>query len=170
MLYNIYYSDNAGVPHIVFNNIDCYFLKNGDYSSLIFCDNDKNKNIIIIYFKIIKQLRDEAFSFIDGFEDHNFVSADDFTRFRFIKNDNMIDYDDNDDEDDDDDDDDINLSRFKFKTDDNLLYNKTINNPVCVISLSSVIKKETFIIQYLNYKNVFMKFFKNFFCINTKDG
>ena len=25
MLYNIYYSDIIGVPHIVFNNIDCYF-------------------------------------------------------------------------------------------------------------------------------------------------
>ena len=27
MLYNIYYSDKTGVPHIVFNNIDCYFKK-----------------------------------------------------------------------------------------------------------------------------------------------
>ena len=25
MLYNICYSDKIGVPHIVFNNIDCYF-------------------------------------------------------------------------------------------------------------------------------------------------
>ena len=49
----------------------------------------------------------------------------------------MIDYDD-----DDNDDVDINPSRFKFRTDDNLLYNKKINIPVCVISLSSVIKKE----------------------------
>ena len=31
--------------------------------------------------------------------------------------------------------------RFKFKTDDNLVYNEKINIPVCVISLSSVIKK-----------------------------
>ena len=76
------------------------------------------------------------FPLIDEFEDHNIVFADDFTRFRFIKNDNVIDYDD------DDDDDDINPSRFKFRTDDNLLYNKKINHPVCVISLSSVIKKE----------------------------
>ena len=52
----------------------------------------------------------------------------------------MIDYDDN--ELDDDEDDDINLNRFKFRTDDNLLYNTKINIPVCVISLSSVIKKE----------------------------
>ena len=33
-------------------------------------------------------------------------------------------------------------ARFKFKTDDNLVYNEKINIPVCVISLSSVIKKE----------------------------
>ena len=52
MLYNICYSDKTGVPHIVFNNTDCFFLKNGDDSSLIFCDNNKNKNIDI-YFKII---------------------------------------------------------------------------------------------------------------------
>ena len=31
---------------------------------------------------------------------------------------------------------------FKFKTDDNLVYNKRINIPVCVISLSSIIGKE----------------------------
>ena len=85
MLYNIYYSDKTGVPHITFNNIGCYFKKDGDYSSLIFCDNDKNKNIINIYFKIIKQLRDEVFSLIDEFEGHNFVFAYDFTIFRFIK-------------------------------------------------------------------------------------
>ena len=92
MLYNLYYYDKIDVPHIAFNNIiDCFFKKNCDYSCLIFCDNNKNKNIINIYFKIIKQLRDEVFSFIDEFEAHNFVFADDFTRFRFIKNANVID-------------------------------------------------------------------------------
>ena len=29
--------------------------------------------------------------------------------------------------------------RFTFRTDDKLVYNKTINIPVCVISISSVI-------------------------------
>ena len=77
---------------------------------------------------------------IDEFKDHNFVFTDDFTRFRYIKNDNVIDYDD--DDDDDDNNDDINIGRFKFKTNDNLLYNKKLNIPVCVIFLSSVIKKE----------------------------
>ena len=38
-------------------------------SSLIFSDNNKNKNIINIYSKIIKQLTDEVFSLIDEFED-----------------------------------------------------------------------------------------------------
>ena len=30
---------------------------------------------------------------------------------------------------------------FRFRTDDNLVYNKKINNPVCVISLSGIVKK-----------------------------
>ena len=31
--------------------------------------------------------------------------------------------------------------KFKLRTDDDLVYNQKINIPVCVISLSSVIKK-----------------------------
>ena len=85
IIYNICYDDKIGVPHIVFNNIDCYFRKNEWNSSLIFCDNIKNKNIINIYFKIIKQIRDEVFSFIDEFEDDDFIFANDFARFRFKK-------------------------------------------------------------------------------------
>ena len=109
------------------------FKKNGDYSSSIFCDNDKNK-IINIYFKIIKQLRDEVFSLIDEFEDDDdFIFANDnFTIFRLIKDNSVIDNDN----------DNYSLTNFKFKTDDNLFYNKKINIPVCVMSLSSVIKKE----------------------------
>ena len=48
IIYNICYNDKIGVPHIVSNNIDCYFLKNEWNSSLIFCDNNKDKNIIFI--------------------------------------------------------------------------------------------------------------------------
>ena len=33
------------------------------------------------------------------------------------------------------------FTRFKFRTDDELVYNKVVNIPVCVISLSSGIKK-----------------------------
>ena len=111
MFYNIYYSDKTGVLHIVFNNIDRYFQKNCDYSSLIFCDNKKNKSLINIYLKITKQLKDEIFSLIDEFKDEEFVF-------------------------------DGNSLRFKFKTDDNLVYDEIINIPVCVTSLSSVIKKD----------------------------
>ena len=34
------------------------------------------------------------------------------------------------------------LMRFRFRADDNFVYNKVVNIPVCVISLSSVIRKE----------------------------
>ena len=62
------------------------------------------------YVEIIRHL-DEIFSYIDEFEDENFIFCGD-------------------------------SARFKFKTDNNLLYNEKINIPVCVISLSSVIEKE----------------------------
>ena len=63
------------------------------------------------YGKIIKQLEDERFSFVDEFEDEKFIFDGDFMK-------------------------------FKFKIDKNLVYNKRINIPVCVISLSSVLGKE----------------------------
>ena len=34
--------------------------------------------------------------------------------------------------------------RFRFKTDNNLVYNKKISIPVCVISLNYVVKKRNF--------------------------
>ena len=37
-----------------------------------------------------------------------------------------------------------NLMRFKFKTDENLVYNKKSNIPVCVISVRSVRLQECF--------------------------
>ena len=64
-----------------------------------------------IYLKIIKQLHDEIFCFIDEFEDEKFFFDGD-------------------------------SSKFRFKTDDNLVYDEKINVPVCVISLSSLIKKD----------------------------
>ena len=43
--------------------------------------------------------------------------------------------------------------RFRFKTDDN----QKINIPVCVISISGLLKEKIGIIHRLNYKIVFMK-------------
>ena len=45
ILFNLCYSDEINVLHIVFNNIDCIFKKSDIYSYLIFCKNDKNKDI-----------------------------------------------------------------------------------------------------------------------------
>ena len=124
MLYNLCYSDKTGVPHIVFNNIDCYFKKSGIFSYLVFCVNDKNKAMISNYGKISEQLEDEIFSFIDEFKDKEFIFGGNFMRFR-------------------------------FKTDDNLVYNEKINIPVCIISLSSVIKKEYIYCPVLKLKRCF---------------
>ena len=119
ILFNLCYSEETGIPHIVFNNIECIFKKSGIYSYLIFFDDGKNKDMIENYGKIIMQVVNEIFSLIDEFEDEKFTF-------------------------------DGNLTRFRFKTDDSLVYNKRINIPVCIISLSSVIKKRK--ICYPNFK------------------
>ena len=41
MVYNLCYFNKTGVPHIVFNNIDCYFIKSVTSNFLVFCDNDR---------------------------------------------------------------------------------------------------------------------------------
>ena len=108
MLYNLCYSDKIGVPHIVFNNIDCCFKESignashSDFSFLIFFADSKNKTMMCNYGKIIKQLEDEIFSFVDEFENEKFIFDGDFMR-------------------------------FKFKTDDDLVYSKRINIPACII-------------------------------------
>ena len=81
------------------------------------------------YGRIIRQIEDETLSYIDEFEDEDFVFGGDSKRFR-------------------------------FKTDDNLVYNEKINIPVCVTSLSSVIKKEwiycpVFKLQKCLYESIF---------------
>ena len=58
--------------------------------------------MINTFLKIIKQLHDEIFSFIDEFEDDKFSFDSD-------------------------------SSKFRFKTDDNYVYDEKINIPVCVI-------------------------------------
>ena len=55
MLYNLCYSDKIGIPHIVFHNIDCCFKKSADFSFSVFFTDDKNKNMMCNYGKLIKQ-------------------------------------------------------------------------------------------------------------------
>ena len=112
LLFNLCYSDENGVPHIVFNNIECIFKKSGIYNYLIFCESDKNKIVINNYVKITDQINYEITSWIDELEkDDSFRLGDDFMK-------------------------------FKFRTDDNLPYIEKINIPICLISLSSVIKRK----------------------------
>ena len=80
------------------------------HSYLIFCESDKNKEMIDEYIQKIDKIKEEVLSFIDKLEDEIFIMSKHFMRFR-------------------------------FKTDDNLVYNQKINIPVCVISISSVVNK-----------------------------
>ena len=63
------------------------------------------------YVEIIDQLKEELLSWIDELEEDEI--------FNFCKD----------------------FMRFRFRTDDNLVYNEKINIPVSVISLSSVVKR-----------------------------
>ena len=119
IMFNLCYCEENGVPHIVFNNIECIFRKCAIYSCLVFCENVKNKEVANDYIRIIDQIKDEIKSWVDEFEDDSFNLGNDFMRFR-------------------------------FRSDDNLIYNKKITVKVCVISLSSVIKKGN--IYYLQFR------------------
>ena len=132
------------VPHIVFNNIECIFKKSGIYSYFIFCENNKNKNMINNYISILDNLAVEITSLTDELEDDSF----------------KLEYD---------------IMKFKFRIDDNLPYNKKNNVPVCVISLSRIIKKEdiyhaNFKLQKCFYENFYKKNYKLFLCVNIIDG
>ena len=111
MIFNLCYCSENCVPHIVFNNIECIFRKCGIYSYLTFCSSNKNKYMINNYVKIFDHLKEELLSWIDELEEDEI-----FTLGK-------------------------GSMRLRFRTDDNLVYNKKINIPVCVISLSSVVKK-----------------------------
>ena len=105
-IFNVCCCEEYGVPHVVFNDIECIFRKSGVFSCLIFCGSKK----------IVDKLKEEILSFED---DKIFIMGSDFMRFR-------------------------------FKTDDNLVYNQRINIPVCVRLLSCIVKKGD--VYYLQFK------------------
>ena len=127
ILFNLCYCEENNVSHIVFNNIEYIFRKSGVFSYLIFCESDKNKKMVNNYVKIVDAIKEEVLSFINDEEKDDLF---------ILGNDFM---------------------RFRFKADDKLVYNQKINIPVCVISISGIVKKVISIIDKLNYKNVFMK-------------
>ena len=70
ILFNLCYSDENDAPHIVFNNIECIFEKR-IYSYLIFCENNKIKDMINNNVKMVDQIRDEIISWVDDEIEHD---------------------------------------------------------------------------------------------------
>ena len=93
ILFSLCYSDENGVPHIVFNNTDCIFKKSEENSSiynyLISLKNDKNKDMINNYAKIVDQLKEGIISWTDELEEDSFTFCDDFLKFKFRTEDNL---------------------------------------------------------------------------------
>ena len=56
ILFNMSYCEENNVRHIVFNNLECTFRKSGIFSYLIYCESDKNKEMLDNYVKVIDQV------------------------------------------------------------------------------------------------------------------
>ena len=143
-IFNVFYCEENSVPHVVFNNIECIFIKSGVFSYLVFCESDKNKNMLDNYVRIVDQLKEKIWSFVgDENCDEIFIVGKDFMR-------------------------------FKFKADDELVYNQRINIPVFVISLSCIVKKGDAYYSQFKLQDVFMKIgpiteLHNCFRLNVSD-
>ena len=86
-IFNLCYCSEDIVSHIVLNNIKCIFRKSGVFSYLIFCESDKNKNILDYYVSIIDQIKEEILSWGD---DDYFVMGKNFMRFKFRTDDKLM--------------------------------------------------------------------------------
>ena len=83
------YCEENSLPHIVFNNIECIFRKSGVFSYLIFCESEKNKNMLNRYVKVIDKIKKEILSFTDEYEDDLLITGKNFTRFKFKTSDKL---------------------------------------------------------------------------------
>ena len=111
VMFDISYCEKNNVTHIAFNNVECIFRKSGVFSYLIFCETEKNEKMLDKYTKIIDEIKEQIF----------FIIEDENEGKNFIMGKNFM--------------------RFRFKTNDNLVYNQKINVPVCVISISSLFEE-----------------------------
>ena len=109
IIFDVNYCERNNTPHVFFNNIECIFKESGIFSYLIFCETEKNKEMLDKYTKIIDGIKEEIL-FIED-KGKEFIMSKDFMR-------------------------------FKFKTYDNLVHNQKINVPVCVISISDLLKEK----------------------------
>ena len=110
-IFNVYYCEENSVPHVVFNIIECICRKSGVFSYLIFCESDKNKKMLDNCVSNVDQLKEEIWSFVE----------DEYWNEIFIVGKDFM--------------------RFRFKSDDELVYNQRINMSVCVIPLSCIVKR-----------------------------
>ena len=79
IMFDINYCKENNVAHIVFNNIECIFRKSGVFSYLIFCEIEKNKNMLDKYVKIIDEIKEQILFIIeDQKESKNFIMGKDF--------------------------------------------------------------------------------------------
>ena len=90
VLFNVAYCEENSVPHIVFNNIECIFRKSGIYSYLIFCESEKNKNMLDRHVNVIDKIKEEIWSFEDEFWDEICIMGKDFMRFKFKTDDDLV--------------------------------------------------------------------------------
>ena len=66
-----------------------FFRKSGTDSYLIFCEIEKNRNILNRYAQVIDEIKREIMSFVDEFEDDFFVMGKDFMTCKFRTNDRL---------------------------------------------------------------------------------
>ena len=108
IMFDISYCGENNVACIVFNNVECVFRKGGVFSYLIFRETEKNKKMLDKYTNIIVEIKERIL----------FITGDENECKNFIMSKDFM--------------------RFRFKTNDNLVYNQKISVPACVISISSV--------------------------------
>ena len=85
-MFELNYEKDGNTLYIAFNNIECVFRKSGINIYFVFCESDKNKEMLDSYTKIIDGIKDQIL-FIT--EDDLFVMGRHFTRFKFKTNDNL---------------------------------------------------------------------------------
>ena len=79
-MFELNYEKDGNTLYIAFNNIECVFRKSGINTYFVFCESDKNKEMLESYTKIIDGIKDQIL-FIT--EDDLFVMGRHFTRFKF---------------------------------------------------------------------------------------
>ena len=86
IMFDVNYCEQNNTPNVVFNNIEYVFKKSGIFSCLIFCETEKNKEMLDKYTKVIDGIKEEIL-FI---EDKGKEMGKDFMRFKFKTGDNLV--------------------------------------------------------------------------------